>query len=61
MIRRFCDNCEAEIKDTDFRFDAKVSEITVVSSLVNGIAQQKPELKQSDIHLDKKCYEKKFK
>ena len=60
-IRRFCDSCKDEIKDLDFRFDAKVSEIIVVSSLKDGIAQQRPELKQSDIQLDKKCYDKKFK
>lgn len=61
MIKRFCDNCQEEIKDQDFRFEARISEIKVVSQLLKGILNQKPQLEQKEIHLDKKCYDKKFK
>jgi len=61
MIKRFCDQCEQEIIDKDFRFEARVSEIKVVSQLLKGTLNQQPRLEQKDIHLCHSCYDKKFK
>ena len=61
MIKKYCDACQVEIKDIDFRFEARVSEIKTVSKLVGGALDQRPQLEEKNIHLDRKCYDKKFK
>lgn len=61
MLRRFCDHCLEEIKDQNFRFDGVVVEIEVISKLLQGNVQQQPRVNKKEIHLDKKCYDKKFK
>ena len=58
MIKKWCDNCNKEIIDRDFSFEAMVREIK--QTLLSG--SPKPQLLEKIIHLDKKCYEdKKFK
>ena len=61
MIRRFCDNCQEECKEQDFRFDGMIVEIKTISSLVSGSLQQQPRMEKKEIHLCRKCYDKKFK
>jgi len=56
MVKLYCDSCEQEITDKDFRFEAKVREIK--QSLLAGNPQ--PQLVESNIHLCKKCYGGKF-
>lgn len=61
MIKRFCDQCEKECKEQDFRFDGVVIEIKTVSSLISGNLQQQPKMEKKEIHLCRTCYDKKFK
>ena len=58
MIKKYCDQCDKEISDKDFQFEAMIREIK--QSLVSG--SPRPQLIEKVIHLCKKCYgDKKFK
>ena len=52
-----CDQCEKEITDKDFRFEARVQEIK--QAILSGNPQ--PQLIDKVIDLCKKCYDTKFK
>ena len=55
--KRFCDNCQQEIIDKDFRFEARVQEIKQL--LISNNAR--PQLVDTVIDFCKKCYDARFK
>lgn len=54
MTKTYCDKCNEEALDKDFKFEGRMQQIK--QSLVSG--ETKPELIEKMINLCKKCYEK---
>ena len=63
MIKKFCDNCEQEIVDKDFSFEAMMREIkypaAFLAKMLPNKQEPKPQLIEKNIHLCKKCYDSK--
>lgn len=60
MIKIYCDSCEKEANEKDFKFEAILREIKYPASVLTA-SPQKPVLVEKSIHLCRKCYESKFK